>query len=159
MISPVCTSFKTEVLAIKLPTRKITYESKAELFTVKHPFENPSSSCSFSTPKLWRDREGANEGCTLQSPVINIPGLKQRQTLCPVSEQKQLSLSKSLCLMMREQKKPKPFLNKRDICFKTLLSPCLELKIRMNWCNIPGRSQRWKSRRVSVSYTAINCSP
>lgn len=104
MISPVCTSFKTEVLAIKLPTRKIIYESNAELLTAKHPSENPSSSCFFSTPKLWRDREGENEGCTLQSAVINIPGLKQSQTLCPVSEQKQLSLSKSICLMMREPK-------------------------------------------------------
>lgn len=102
MISPACTSSKGGVLAIKLPTRKITYESRTELFTAKHPFENPSSSCFYSTPKLWRDREGENEGCTLQSAVINIPGLKQSQTLCPVSEQKQLSLSKNICLMMRK---------------------------------------------------------
>lgn len=108
MISPVCTSFKTEVLAIKLPTRKITYESNAELLAVKHPFENPSCSCSFSTPRLWRDREGESEGYMLQSPMINIPGLKQSQTSCPVSEQKQLSLRERVCLMMRETQKHKP---------------------------------------------------
>lgn len=36
LISPACTSFKTEALAIKLPNRKITYESNTELLTVKH---------------------------------------------------------------------------------------------------------------------------
>lgn len=160
MISPVHTSFKTEVLAIKLPTRKITYESNAELLTVKHPFENPSSSCSFSTPKLWRDREGEKIGCTLQSPVINNPGLKQSQSLCPVSEQKQLSLSKNVSLMMREPKKNQPFLKEREyVSFIMFVLPCPELKIRRNRCNMPGRSQRWKSSRVSVSYAAINYLP
>lgn len=37
--------------------------------------------------------------------------------------------------------------------------PCPKLKIRRNQCNVPGRSQRWKSSRVNVSHAAINFSP